>query len=291
MINVYKQLDREQYSRLRKSLLNRKGSARQREFLNATKSDKDFLEFVRREVDTVGSKEIPVFNEKLTEHEYKDPPEDTEDNLYTSWKKIPPEAACRVSFWGEVTLKQIENEGINAYYLAANGGALSGGKERIDKSLSPQGSEKDIDACVRTVLRRMSGLPEARGNRSQYVDCPFGRAWWRSRLSEEVETASKMPRKKIRKLLHLNQTYWERLVTLVVSRNSILGDNKVRYALIWCLAEILEKDPDSKLLSLASLNDFCRSLGVRCAWQELGILDLTDVKRLIHDEILSSTSV
>ena len=76
---------------------------------------------------------------------------------------------------------------------------------------------------------------------------------------------------------------------MVVSRNSILGDNKVRYALIWCLAEILEKDPNSKLLSLASLNDFCRSLGVRCAWQELGILDLTDVKRLIHDEILSST--
>ena len=290
MINVYKQLDREQYTKLRKSLLDRKGSDRQREFLYACKSNKNFLEFVRGKAGSVGSKELPVFNEKLTEHEYKDPPEDTEDNLYYLWKTIPPEAACRVSFWGEVTLRHIENNNINAYYLAANGGTLSGGEERIDKSLSSQGSVKDIDACVRAILRRMSGLPEARGNRSQYVDCPFGRAWWRSRLCEEVEIASKFPRNKIRKLLNLSQTYWESLVTLVVSRNSILGDNKVRHALIWCLAEILETDPNSKLLKLASLNDFCRSLGVRCAWQELGILDLAEVKELIQNEILSPNS-
>lgn len=289
MSNEYKQLDGEQYSRLRKSLLQKKGSSRQREFLDAARSDKDFLEFARGEVDTTGGKEIPVFNEKLTEHEYKDPPEDTEDNLYDAWRTIPPAAACRVSFWGEATLKQIENERISAAYLAANGGALSGGKERIDKSLSPQGSETDIDNCVRTILRRMSGLPEARGNKSLYVDCPFGRAWWRSRLSGEVETATKMPRKKIHKLLHLSQTYWETLIVLVVSRNAILGDKKVLYALVWLLAEILENDPDSKLLSWASLKDFCRSLGVRCAWQELGILELKDIKKLIHDEILSST--
>lgn len=289
MINVYKQLSPEQYTRLRKNLLSGKGSDRQRKFLYACKSNDDFLEFVRREVDSEGNEEIPVFNEKLTEHEYKDPPGDTEDNLYTLWKTIPPETACRVSFWGEVTLRHIENNNISAYYLAANGGTLSGGEERIDKSLSSQGSAKDIDACVRTILRRMSGLPEARGNRSQYVDCPFGRAWWRSRVSEEVAITSKFPRKKIRELLNLSQTYWESLVTLVVSRNSILGDNKVRHALIWRLAEILETDPKSKLLKLTSLNDFCRLLGVRCAWQELGILDLAEVKKLIQDEILSST--
>ena len=242
---MYKQLNVEEYTKFRKSLLRVKGSKQQREFLYAAQNNDKFVEFVRSSVCTEGNTNIPLISENLSENEYKDSPIDTEVKLYSAWDKITPETACRVSFWGEVTLRHIE-EGesdrlIKAYYLAANGGSLPGGQERIDRSLSDQGSIKEIDTCVRTILRRMSGLPEARGNRTQYVDCPFGRAWWRIRLSNEIAEESLMHVNKIRNLLHLQQAYWEELVTLVVSRNSILGDRKVRDALIWSLAEILEK--------------------------------------------------
>ena len=301
---MYKQLNVEEYAKFRKSLLREKGSNQQRDFLYAAQNNDGFVEFVRNSVCTEGNIEIPVISENLSESEYKECPIDTEVKLYTAWEKITPETACRVSFWGEVTLRHIE-EGkndrlIKAYYLAANGGALSGGQERIDKSLSNQGSIKEIDSCVRTILRRMSGLPEARGNRTQYVDCPFGRAWWRTRLSNEIADESLIHVDKIRNLLHLQQVYWEELVTLVVSRNSILGDRKVRDALIWNLAEILEKknkakdhnDEDHNYIVLKStyLRVLCRLLGIRCAWQEMGILELVEIKELIGDEIESLNS-
>ena len=287
---MYTHLDAGQYTTLRKELLRRRGSGLQQNFIEAALSNRNFIDFVRKRVNSKEGVDIPDLKEKLTENEYKDPPDDTEDMIYDAWKMIPPEYTCNVSFWGEVTLSHIENGCIDAYFLAANGGSLPGGKERIDKSLSSRGDKKEVDACVRTILRRMSGLPEARGNKTQYVDCPFGRAWWRKHLLEEIVEATNMPSDKFRAILHLSQTYWENLVSLVVSRNSILGSAKVRYALIWVLADILAEDPNSKILQTSALARLCRLLGVRCAWQELGIFELVEIKRLIEDEILPQPS-
>ena len=283
---MYKHFDKGQYTALRKELLKRKGSVFQQNFIKAALSNEKFIDLVRNRVNSKEGNEIPVLKEQLTENQYKDPPEDTEDMIYDAWKMIPPEYTCSVSFWGEVTLSHIENGCIDAYFLAANGGSLPGGRERIEKSLSSMGSNTDVDSCVRTILRRMSGLPEARGNKTQYVDCPFSRAWWRKYLLEEIVEATNLPSDKFRAILHLSQTYWESLVSLVVSRNSILGSSKVRYALIWVLADILEEDPNSKLLQTSALARLCRLLGVRCAWQELGILELVEIKKLIEEEII-----
>ena len=283
---MYKHFDKGQYTALRKELLKRKGSVFQQNFIEAALSNEKFIDLVRNKVNSKEGNEIPALKEQLTENQYKDPPEDTEDMIYDTWKMIPPEYTCSVSFWGEVTLSHVENGCIDAYFLAANGGSLPGGKERIEKSLSSMGSNTDIDSCVRTILRRMSGLPEARGNKTQYVDCPFGRAWWRKHLLEELVEATNLPSDKFRAILHLSQTYWESLVSLVVSRNSILGSSKVRYALIWVLADILEEDPNSKILQTSALARLCRLLGVRCAWQELGILELVEIKKLIEEEII-----
>lgn len=289
---MYKRLDDAKYTGLRKALLKQKGSDLQREFLKVARSNDQFLDFVRSQVDTKGEKETAVFDERLTEHQYKEPTKDTEQRMYKIWDDLPPETACRVTFWGEVTLRHIENERIQSSYLAANGGALSGGLERIDRALSSSGNEKDIDSCVRAILRRMSGLPEARGNVSVYVNCPFGCAWWRERLADEVgdiidksSSGSKTSRDGILNLLRQGQEYWETLVRLVISRNSVLGDRNVRDVLIWSLAETLKSDKDNSVLKSQNLKSLCRLLGIRCAWQELGILEPDELKILMDNEI------
>ena len=57
-----------------------------------------------------------------------------------------------------------------ATYLAGPNESTLHSKTRLPKH------RKTSTACVRTVLRRLGGLPEVRGNRSVYVDCPFARA-------------------------------------------------------------------------------------------------------------------
>lgn len=294
---MYKRLDDAQYTGFRKTLLKQKGSDLQQEFLKVARSDDQFLDFVRRQVETKGEKEAAVFDERLTEHQYKEPTKDTEQGMYKVWKDVPPETACRVTFWGEVTLRHIEYGLIQSSYLAANGGALSGGLERIDRALSSSGTEKDIDSCVRAILRRMSGLPEARGNVSVYVNCPFGCAWWRERLADEVceiivksSSRSEASRDGILNLLRFGQEYWETLVRLVISRNSVLGDRNVRDVLIWSLSEILKLDKENGVLKSQNLKSLCRLLGIRCAWQELGIFEPAELKSLIDNEISSMAS-
>lgn len=286
-MNKRKCLDDEKYTKLRKKLLAEKGSGLQREFLKAARSDEQFIDFIRngRGVGTQDDEEVSILREKLTEHEYKEPPKDTEHRMYAAWKDIPPETACSVTFWGEVTLRHIEAGRIQSSYLAANEGSLSGGLARIDKAFSSSDSAKEVDACVRTVLRRMSGLPEARGNVSVYVNCPFGRAWWRGRWTEEVCENTGASRHDVVNLLRHGQEYWEKLVRLVISRNSVLGDQQVRDVLIWSLAEILESDKENAILKAKNLEGLCRLLGIRCAWQELGMLEVDELKALIDKEI------
>ena len=93
-----------------------------------------------------------------------------------------------VRFWGCVTYRHIEAGRIESSFLAANGGGTSTGVQRIDLALGDTGERaaSKLDGCVRTVLRRLGGLPEVRGNRSVYVNCPLARAWWRERLVREA---------------------------------------------------------------------------------------------------------
>ena len=156
----YKELDDTKYSELRSELIDKKGSDKQLEFLEVVKDNKAFIEYIEDYDSTEDGKELKLC-EKLTEFEFKEPTKEVENELYDKWD-ITPAQACRTTFWGKVTLEHIKNERINAYYLAANGGTLPGGLERIDEALK-SGDTKKIDSIVRTVIRRMSGLPEARG--------------------------------------------------------------------------------------------------------------------------------
>ena len=245
---AYQEFEDSSYTALRKSLLRAKGSKQQKEFLDVLRSSEQYTAWMKETVKIVPGEELPLLEDSLTESEFKEPPRSTERQIFQSWKSISPASACRVTFWGFMTLRHVEAGRIEASFLAANGGTLPSGLERIDRVLK-EGSEKEIDGTVRAALRRLSGLPEARGNRSVYANCPLARAWWRRYVAHEVDeyTEHNAVARDVLKVLGDSQQYWEDLISLVVSRNSVLGDMKVRAALIWALSECVNTEEKKHL--------------------------------------------
>ena len=166
----YAEVDGAAYERLRKSLLREKGGDRQREFLAAARSSERFLDYFGREAPVTAGATVPVYEDYFTEESYRDPPADVEEELYAVWLELTPRVACRATLWAAVTLDHIDHGRIESCFLAGDGGSKSGttGAQRIDYVVA-KADPKPIDDCVRTIMRNLSGLPEARGNRSVYV--------------------------------------------------------------------------------------------------------------------------
>lgn len=283
----YQEFDDAALSRFRRGLLRNKGGSEQRQFLQAVLDDEEFLHVIRSAVVTQGSGEPALCPDRLTESEFKQPPANTEVDLYSAWSSLTPRVACRTTFWANLTCRHIENGRIRAAYLAANGGTGAGGAERIDRVLDGKGesSVKLIDASVRTVFRRLGGLPEARGNRSVYVDCPLARAWWRERLVSEVSKGDPDIAEDVREVTRVNQAYWEQLVVLVVSRNSVLGSHEVRDTFILSLADLMARKPRTPLRIAENLKAACRMIGTIQASRELSVLEKTELRKLM-DEVV-----
>ena len=186
-------------------------------------------------------------------------------------------------------MNHIKNGMIDSAHLAANGGTLPDDKTRIDTVLQSNDDSK-IDGAVRDILRRFSGLPEERDNRSVYTDCPFGRAWWRGYLPQEVQQESDSDSATVHEVFCSGggvKEYWEGIITLTVSKNSVLGDTKIRSALISCLTEFVNNPDHKGLYTNANLKKLTRMIGTRQAMQELGIQDINAIKTLINDEMIN----
>ena len=204
--------------------------------------------------------------------------------LYRTWRGLTAATACRSTFWAHLTLEHIRRGRIESVYLAANGGSLPGGAERIDLALrdaTAKGPE-GIDACVRAVLRRLGGLPEVRGNRSVYVDCPFARAWWRERLVEQATEAESERADQVRRIVRINQTYWEKLIDRIVTRNSTFGAINIRNAFVKALAQFVESDLDSALRNAKGLQRLCRRVTAYQGSRELSILTDAELDLLME---------
>ena len=170
-----------------------------------------------------------------------------------------------------------------------NGGTRhESGEERIDLALASRGEGRNvaIDNCVRTVFRRMSGLPAARGNRSVYVDSTFGRAWWRARIVNRIAERDGVERREtILAVVRLSQAYWEKLVTMIVSRGSVFGSIDIQDALINCLAKRLSENGDSRLKVSGVLGIAMRRISNIAASREISVLTFEEVSEII-DELL-----
>ena len=283
----YREFDDAGFSQFRRKLLQVPGGPSQRDFLGTVRDDGEFLRVVRSEVTTVGSEDLVLCPDALTESEFKQPPAMTEAGLYGAWSNLTPRVACRTTFWANLTCRHVENGRIHASFLAANGGPGAGGAERIDRVLQGNGDDAptQIDRCVRTVFRRLGGLPAARGNKSVYVDCPLARAWWRERLVDEVSRGDPDCADDVREVTRVNQTYWEELVVLVVSRNSVLGSQEVRDEFIRSLADLMANEPLTPMRIARNLRAACRMVGTIQASRELSVLDEAELRALM-DEVV-----
>lgn len=282
-MTAIKELSDSDYTRLRKKLLRERGSKHQREFLRLVRHTEDFLESLST-VSTVGSTEAEILPHPLTESEFKDPPPDAEHMLYSAWSGVPPAVACRSTFWAHVTLEHIRKGRIESVYLAANGGNLPGGAERIDFALNDNTAKapQAIDACVRTALRRLGGLPEVRGNRSVYVDCPFARAWWRERMVEQASNGDEELAAHVRSVIRIHQTYWEKLVDRIVFRNSTFGSINIRNAFVRALAQFIDSNPETDLTRTNGLQRLCRRASAYQGNRELSILSDSELDTLMR---------
>ncbi len=289
------QLSDTEYSKLRRGLLGRKGSSRQRQFLEAAKDRGAFLKCFEG-IPLEGQGELPLA-QRMSESEFKDPPIDTEQRLFEDWAALKPGIACRSAYWAQVTLRHVAKQRIDPCYLAANGGTAGTGEERIDQVLadSTLKAEENIDKCVRMVLRRLGGLPEVRGNRSVYVDCPFARAWWRERTVRQalgtdnnVEAALD-----VRSLLRLSNAHWEKVIDRIVFRNSTFGDESIRGAFICVVAKSLAERPAEARASrfpAAELQRLCRRASALQGTRELSILKRADIAALMR-ELVQNTQL
>ena len=289
-VTSYREFDDVTYSKFRRSLIARasKGSKLQRMFLEKVRETSTFLEFIRSQVAFTDGIDLSPLADQMSEFEFKDPPSDTEQRLFSNWHTLTPRIACRTTFWARVTFRHIEEGRLESFYLAGSGGNLNGGLERIDAVLSSEDGNASelIDRCVRTVLRRLGGLPEARGNRTVYVNCPLSRAWWRERLVAEATQCSPDIVDSVREVTHVSQEYWEQLVTFVVSRNSVFGSPRVRNALVARLGRELCSDVRSPLGRAKDLTRICRSLSAVQASLELSILPQIEIEAIV-DEIIT----
>ena len=255
----------------------------------ATRESAKFLTYMKDAVGVKQGIELQPLADRMSEAEFGNPPSDTEQRLFEAWGDLTPRIACRTEFWGLVTYRHIEEGRIESSFLAANGGGNVSGAQRIDAALNApgEGATPLLDGCVRTVLRRLGGLPEARGNRSVYVNCPLARAWWRERLVAEVATDdSEGLERAIRAVVHPeSQQYWEDLVTFVVSRNSVFGSAAVRNILIRTVAKVLDDDPRSPLRTADELKRVCRSVSTIQASRELSVIPESDVKTIMLEVV------
>ena len=227
---------------------------------------------------------MPISADPITEDEFKNPPPDTEARLYKLWDELTPRVACKFSFWAHLTCRYIEDGKIKSAYLATSNDRQCG-LERIDRVLyGATKKDKDvgmeIDRCVRTVLRQLGGLPEARGKRTVYVNCPFARAWWRERMVEQVSQGDEDVAMQVREVVKV-QNYWEKFIDHVVSRNSTFGSLKIRNAFMRTLSDFISENPESIARETKGLQRACRQAAMRQGVQELAILDDEYLKKIM----------
>ena len=271
------------YTRFRKQLLRDKGSKQQRDFLAAARGTDSFLRHMAH-IRVIGNPEVPALSVPFTEHEFKEPPSQIEQEIYALYppSTVPPAMACRSTFWAQVTLTHLRSRCIESSYLAANGGSLPGGRERIDQALADgtPGQDKTIDSCVRAVLRRLGGLPEVRGARSVYVDCPLARAWWRERFITQALHNNVTLGPVLRTIMRSSQTYWEKFVDRVIIRSPTFGSENVRGAFLRALAQRVQDNPGTKLRE-QDMQRLSRRAAVYQGSRELSILEDIDLDELM----------
>ena len=218
----------------------------------------------------------------LTEDEFADPPQDTESSVFNSLRNLPRRLASSNAFWSSYHLNMVEAGSIKPSYLA-KAYIRETGQARIEKAIASR-DRKPLDDCVRTILRRMGGLPEVRGYTSVFQDCRTSRAWWRGCFTEEVHDEIGTEKEKVWRVLRTNRI-WEEITGHVVEKLTVLGDRRIFIPLVACLSEMNPIPNDRN-----TIQDLLRRIGQRTAYQVMGVLSLEENLEIIKEIINKSVN-
>ena len=282
----YQQFDGVFYRELVKELLKEKGSPLQREFVSALKDNQRYAEWIKKYIKVDRKKDfLPLLEESLTRSQFINHASEIKHKIFDNWSELYPAEACRYTLWGYLTFGNIEMNKIQAEYLVKETGGNDAATS-IDKALVDNDTKK-IDSIVRTAIGRASGLIET-GPKSVYYDCVFAGAWWQIYIAKQVckQTDNEADLSNVIQVLTINKSYWRKLIEIVVNQNSRIGDSKVRAALVWALSERLEHRTENEtLFTVNGITRISKLIGIRCAWQELGIFEVSEIKFMIEEEI------
>jgi len=285
----FREFNAEMFQKLRASLIEKNSTASQVDFIKIFLSRESFRKWAMKTLvhSSSGYEEPRVFEHPLKEEAFTDMPRSLEKELFSLWSDLTPNIASRPSFWGMLTTNHIFDEVIEPSYLAATPGDSISGKERIERAVS-QEDEDMIDDVTRTILRRMSGLAEARGAlRSVQANCSFARAWWRESAIREVVEQAGANEEAVALTLHKSQEFWEKVASLLTVKNSRFSDQKVRVAFIAALSNYVDNAKFHDLfLSDGLINDCRKNLGDLSNVYELAIYDTVEIRDFIANEVI-----
>lgn len=276
----YPSLNESRFAHFRSGLLSKKGSDKQIDFLSSLSSREGFLRYTEI-LWQGGEANFNRFLDPLTENCFGNPPPNIQESTYSIFGKIPYKYAASPTLWGAITLLHIQNEIIEADYLVGPNVHYKSGMERIDHALHSN-DVTEIDNCVRTALRQLSGLPEARGKRSVFIDCPFARSWWKSKIISSVKT-NIIDSDKLKLFdVFKNKAIWESFVTTIVSRPTVLGSEIMQDAFVYSFAKLMTNEQvvtlhDAKKIKVALVNISNVTSGV-----EYSTLEYHEVIETIH---------
>lgn len=277
----YRRFCEKPYRRRLKALIEAKGDRRQKEFLEAVRDGRTLVNYMS-ELPVDGIREVPLWEDPISERDFRSLPPNLELSLYRRWGEVPPEVASCSGFWGYVTTCHVRAGTIDSTHLAATNPLP--GASAIDQALADD-APLAIDRCVRTALRRLGGLPPARGHRSVYVDCMFARAWWRERM---VEEATSEVADRVRSLFRTRgKSVWEDLISRLIDKDglSVFGPlnvpNDVRSALFLALARHFAGDPGSPLARSQQLRHVFQQIATYQATPGLGPADDPELANVV----------
>lgn len=272
-------LEREQKRLLPTRNSGQRGGDEQRDFIRLAADDPTaFCDLVRSWGVRRGEKP-PVTALPLSEREFIDPPWSTECAISDTWSGLPASMAARPETWTRINVEMIEQGRIRSSYLAADGNGDSG-RTRIAQALKGTDPER-VDRCVRSVLRRLGGVVEARANRTAFLDCPLAKAWWRHRYSQEAHERFGRDSVEVLSAALRPAFRWEALVEAMVSKLTVIGDSAIRPAVVQCLA-------DGAGGTRREVTEMLRWIGRRSTVQALGALGADYVLEAIADQFSGS---
>ena len=212
-----------------KSLLEEKGSEKEKNFLWICKSKKtDFLDYMDEHLlsreDSITGKDHIFFEHRFTEREFLHPPRDTQQIIWNTFREVPDEITSYCGFWGYTIRTMIEGGYIKQEYLAAKlNGVTETGIYAIDEALKSS-DETMIDECARRILRSMCN-PAPRGKRILFKDCHLSKVYWRWHWSQKMSEFIDLEFEQILEIL--DENYYAEFSEKMHTGKSYIGSRNV----------------------------------------------------------------